>query len=420
MSSSRRRGRGEGCIRHRADGRWEAILNLGYVDGKRKVKPLYGRTRKEAAEKLRAAQASLDEGSLVRDERLTVGRWLDHWIENVLANRVGNGSLAESTYNSYRATVERHLKPGLGHLRLTKIAPSDVDVLISKKRNTTSRRGKPFAANSLRIIRSTLRKALRDAQKAGHVARNAADLSEPVSVSRRAGEWLDIEEARALLRSVEGDRLEALYVVILSLGLRRGEGLALAWDDIDLDRATVLIRRSLQRIGNKPAPDGTYPDGRNRLVFTSPKTESSWRTRRLTPQCVAALRRHKARQAEERLKATSWKDHGLVFTTPIGTPIDPDNFAKDFVKQCEAAGLGHRNVHQLRHSAVTILLAQGVPLHEVSDFVGHSSITVTKDIYGHLDPARGSAVSNVMGEALWGGSSSESAAPEPTGTTPSS
>jgi integrase len=324
-----------------------------------------------------------------------------------LPNRVGNGKLAESTFNSYSDTVRLHLTPVLGHLRLTKLTVDDVDAFISAKREALSPRGDFFSPNSLRIMRSTLRKALRDAQRAGRVTRNVADLSEPVSVSRRAGDWLSIGQARALLSSIEGDRLEALYIVALSLGLRRGEALALRWQDVDLDRGTISICRSLQRVHNKPLADGSFPEGkRTRLVFKSPKTGSSWRTRPMAPACIAALRRHRSRQAQERLAAASWADPDLVFTTPIGTAIDPDNFSKEFSRQCKVAGLGHRHPHISRHTAATLLLAQGVPLHEVSDFLGHSSISVTKDVYGHLDPERGRAVAEAMGQALWGSAQS--------------
>jgi integrase len=396
MTGNRRRGRGEGSIVKRSDGRWEARVDLGYVDGKRKQKSLYARTRKEVAERLRTAQQAFTDGSLMADERMTVGRWLEHWVKNVLANRVANGNLTQSTFYCYSTTVRLHLEPGLGRYRLGKLTPAHVDAFISSKRER-------YSPNSLRIMRSTLRKALRDAQKSGNVHRNAAELSEPVNVTCRVKAWLDAEQARQLLVAMVGDRLEALYIVMLSLGLRRGEALGLRWEDIDLDRATVLIRRSLKRVPNVPSSDGTYPDGRKtRLVFGAPKTEDSWRTQNLPAPCVSALRSHKSRQAAERLAASYWGDEGLVFTTPIGTPIDPDNLAKRFVALCKRAGLGHRNLHQLRHSAATIMLAQGVELHEVKDVLGHSSLAITKDVYGHLVAARRRAAADAVGEALWG------------------
>jgi len=120
--------------------------------------------------------------------------------------------------------------------------------------------------------------------------------------------------------------------------------------------------------------------------------------------CVVILKRHQALQAAEKLAASSWDNKDLVFTTPLGTAIDPANLPKWFSDHCRAAGLGHRNLHQLRHSAATIMLAQDVPLHEVKDLLGHSQISVTKDVYGHVDPGRTRAAADAVGNALWGAS----------------
>jgi integrase len=125
-----------------------------------------------------------------------------------------------------------------------------------------------------------------------------------------------------------------------------------------------------------------YPDGlKTRLVEGSTKTEGSARTQPLPDRVLEVLRRHEVRQKEERLAAgAAWQDNGLVFTTPIGTPIDPDNASKYFSELCKRIGLGHRNLHQLRHSAASLLLAQDVPLHEVSRYLGHTTISVTMDV----------------------------------------
>jgi len=371
-------------------------VDLGFVNGKRKQKSVYGAIRKEVADRLRTAHVAFANGTLVTDERMTVRDWLDHWVSNVLANRVANGTLAESTHSSYEETVRLHLKPALGRHRLPKLTADHIDAFIAAQRSG-------YKPNSLRIMRTILRKALNDAQKAGHVTRNVALLSEPVNVSRRPQAWLGVDEARRLLAELEGDRLEALYIVLISLGLRRGEALGLRWEDVDIERGTVVIRRSLKRLRNRQAADGTYLEGRRtRLECGSPKTQDSWRTQNLPGPAATALKRHRSRQAAEKLAAPSWADDGLVFATPLGTPIDPTNLGKRFAVICEAAGLGHRNLHQLRHSAATLMLAQGVPLHEVSDVLGHSSVSITKDIYGHLVADRRKAAADAVGQALWG------------------
>jgi integrase len=398
MTHNRRRGRGEGSVFRRSDGRWEARLDLGFVNGKRKAKSLYARTRKEAAVKLRVAETQLASGALVLDERLTVAQWLEHWVKNVLSTRVANGALADRTLDSYNDTVRLHLTPGRGRHRLSKLEPAHIDAFIASKRADHS-------ANSLRIMRSTMRKALQDAQRLGLVPRNVVALSEPVKVSRKVKKWIRLDEARELLDSLLGDRLGALYVLILSLGLRRGEALALAWTDVDLDKRRVHIHRQLKRVRNQPTADGHYPGGRKtRLIIAEqPKTDESTATLPLTDRLVELLRRQKIRQKHERLAAGErWSDSGLVFTTPIGTALDPDNLGKSFSDACKRAGLGHRNLHQLRHSAASILIAQGLPLVEVSRFLRHTTYGITADIYTHLDEETRRSAANAMGEALWG------------------
>ena len=395
--ADRRRGKGEGGIHKRPDGRWEARLDLGFVNGKRQRKSVYGRTRREVADKLRTAHNSAADGTLVIDERLTVEAWLNHWVRSVLSTRVAKGALSETTRNNYADTVRLHLVPTLGRIRLTKLNHGDVDDLMTAKDQAG------YSSNTLRIIRTVLRKALHDAERAGVVGRNVVRLSEPVKVSRKAANWLDLDEARQLLEQVKGDRNEALYVLTLSLGLRRGEVLALKWSDLGLAHRTVRIGRSIKRVQNTPLPDGSYPEGRRtKLIVGEPKTADSWRTVSLPEPCVAILQSHRAQQAADKLAARSWAEDDWVFTTPIGTVIDPANLAKWFSDHCKAAGLGHRNLHQLRHSAATIMLAQDVPLHEVKDLLGHSQISVTKDVYGHVDPGRTRAAADAVGNALWG------------------
>ena len=404
MNNGGRRGSGEGAIHKRTDGRWEARIDLGWVDGKRKRKSVYGKTHREVTEKLRQQQNDRANNMLVVGERLRVEQWLDHWVKVVLPNRVANGTLAVSTYFSYADTVRRHLKPGLGKIRLSKLKATDVDRFIASRRDR-------FSPNSLRIMRSTLRKAIKDGLRDEVVpqsARFAVELSEPVRVSRRARVYLNLDQARRLLAEVRGDRLEAVYVVLLSLGLRRGEALGLHWEDLNFDDHTVVIRRSLRRLRVMPGVDGDAPQGnRTRLELGSPKTADSWRTQNLPKPCVEALERHRDAQAKERLAADSWANPEMIFVTSIGSPIDPSNLAKEFMAHARKADLGHRNLHQLRHSAATLMLAQEVPLHEVSAVLGHSTLSVTSDVYGHLTPERQRRAADALGQALWGEDSTD-------------
>jgi integrase len=238
---------------------------------------------------------------------------------------------------------------------------------------------------------------LNDAQRRQLVTQNAAELSEPIRVEKQAQNWLTDKEARALLQQVRGDRLEALYVLCLATGLRRGEALGLSWKDVDLDKGTIHIRNAAKRVQtlNESGP-------RTRLEIGPTKTKSSNRTTVLPELCIDSLKKHRAIQSAERLAAQSWQNPALVFTTPVGSIVDPANFSKRLSVHCVAAGLGHRNPHQLRHSCATLLLAEEVPLHEVSEILGHSSVSVTKDVYGHLTPERRRAAAEAMDRVLAG------------------
>jgi integrase len=175
-----------------------------------------------------------------------------------------------------------------------------------------------------------------------------------------------------------------LYALALTLGLRRGEALGLLWTDIDTTNGTIHARRQLRR-ERIPESERTSSDRHTRLVLRDLKTRRSRRTLHLTPALRELLRTHRAQQLREQLSAEPrWTDSGLIFTTPAGTPIDPDNFARYFHRICEKAELGHWTPHELRHSAASIMLAQGTPLWVVSEVLGHASVAITKDVYGHL------------------------------------
>jgi integrase len=375
--AERRRGRrpsGDGSVYKAADGRWRGSVDLGWVDGKRRRKYVAGATQSEALEKLRQAQRAAAAG-VVTDDRITVGAFLERWLTVNLP-----GSVAGGTLDDYADTIRLHLAPALGKKRLSGLTVADVDRLWASKRVAG------YKPNTIRIMRSVLRKALSQAEREGFVTRNVAALSQPPRVSQPEGRSLSIEQAKTLLDTAKGDRLEVAYLVLLSYGLRRGELLGLAWADFDAQAGTLGVR---QAVTTRKSPRHRHGSGAgsgvSRIELSALKTRRSRRVLFLTPGIVAALGEHAARQEEEREAAGElWVDHGLIFTTRIGTPIDPDNFAKRFVQLCKTAGLGHWHPHEARHSAASVMLAQGVPLEVVSEVLGHSSIYITKDVYGHL------------------------------------
>lgn len=217
-----------------------------------------------------------------------------------------------------------------------------------------------------------LRSALADAVREDLIVRNVARQVQVSAGHQEEVVPLTVEEARTLLRTARADRLYAPYAVALSIGLRRGEALGLRWSDVDLDTGVLQVRRTLQRHSGA-------------LHFAPPNTRRSRRTVPLLPSLVATLREHRERQAEERAGAgDAWTDSGLVFATATGTPIEPNDFSKKFVRMCERAGVRRVRLHDLRHTCASMLLAQGVPPRVVMEVLGHSALEGTMTIYGHV------------------------------------
>lgn len=390
---SNRRGAGEGSVYRDAKGDWRGVADLGWVDGKRRRKYARGSTQAEVLKKLRQIQREADAG-VVADNRITVAQFLARWLKvNV------PGTVSGSTLDDYGHTVRLHLEPTLGRKRLSQLSVSDVDAVWSAKREAG------YKPNSVRIMRAVLRRALGQAEREGLVQRNVAAISQPPRIAQPEGRSLTVAQARTLLETARGDRLEAAYLLLLSYGLRRGELLGLAWADLDLGAGagTLAVRQAVRTRKTARGEDGTYPSGSaSRIELAELKTRRSRRTLFLTKGIVKAIQAHGVLQELDRKEAGAlWVDSGLIFTSVIGTPMDPDNFAKQFVKLCASAGLGHWHPHEARHSAASVMLAQGVPLEVVSEVLGHSSIYITKDVYGHLvEGAKRDAAERMAGALL--------------------
>ncbi len=364
MAIAKRRGHGEGTITQRKDGRWEAKIDLGYQDGKRKRKAFYGETRREVADQLKTALHTQQQGLPVAVERQIVGQFLTRWLEDSVRPTV-----RPKTYDSYAQLVRLYIGPALGHIQLGKLSPQDIQHLLNKLLKSG------LSPRTVQYCHAILRISLGRAYKWSLVPRNVAQLVDPPRSRHYEMRSLSPEEARTFLNTVRGDRLEALYSVAIALGLRQGEALGLRWEDVDLDKSTLKVRYALQRIDGKPQ-------------LVEPKTARSRRTIVMPQVTVTALRAHRVRQLEERLACgTHWADSGLVFTSTIGTPLEPRNAFRLFQEALQRAGLPHIRFHDLRHTCASLLLAQGVHPRVVMETLGHSQISLTMDTYSHVIPA---------------------------------
>jgi integrase len=372
-----RRGRGEDSVYLDGD-RWRGAASLGYgPDGRRIRKKVSGATKGEVLRKLRDLRTELNAGMPVSDDRMTVGEFLDRWLTGL------PGKVSEKTVDSYADTVRLHITPSLGRKVLRRLTVSDVDQLLAWKRSAG------YSANTVRIIRAVLRRALRQAERDGLVSRNAAALSSAPRVRGDEGRALSVDQAKALLDQVRGTRDEPLLTVMLAFGLR--------WSALDWDAATLKVTQAVKRVRNRTATSKR----RTHLIIGELKTARSRRALFLTPELVELLRRHRARLAEERIAiGPAWREHDLIFPIALGTPLDPDNVSHWFSRICRRAGLGHWHLHELRHSVASLMLAQGTDLYVISEVLGHSSVAITKDVYGHLVEGQKRAAAARMSEVL--------------------
>lgn len=361
MGAKKRRGKHEGSIYKLKDGRWRAAVSLGFQRGQRIRKTFTAATRAEVQAKLNQALRDHALGLPVVVERQTVAQFLHRWLEDS-----ARPAVRPKTFESYSQLVKLYLAPDLGNIPLAKLTPQHVQKCLNDRLTSG------LSARTVQYIHAVLRRALNQALRWGMVSRNVATLVTPPKLRRPEFQSFTREQAQCFLASIQEDRLEALYTVALALGLREGEAFGLRWQDVDLDNGLLCVRQCLTRTKDGP-------------VFGPPKTERSRRTIPLPAVCIAALQRHRARQEQERLLAGSrWQEHGLVFTTTIGTPLDSANVLKRFRAALKAAGLPPMRFHDLRHSCASLLLAQGVHPRVVMEVLGHSQISLTLDTYSHV------------------------------------
>lgn len=384
-----RRANGQGSVYQRKDGVWTGAAYVLQPDGTFKRRTVYGKTEDEANRKLIQMQARSDQGIPAEATGWTLERFLTYWLEHVV--RPGR---KPKTAQGYEVVARIHLIPGLGRKRLNRLSASDVRMFVKRLQHTClcclhgqdarrpvgqqrccARGHCCQAVPSTRLVQqvhAVLRNALQAAVREELIQRNVAKLVQISGPTYEVKRGLTIDQARKLLVAARLDRsLYALYVLALYLGLRRGELLGLRWEDVDLDAGSLEVRRTLQRVGGE-------------LHAVTPKTRTSRRTVPLIGLCIEALADHREHQKEEARQAgKNWRQTGYVFTTVIGTPLEPDNLRRSWYPLRDAVGLPGTRFHDLRHSCVTLLLDLGVPPHIVRDIVGHADIGVTMTIYAH-------------------------------------
>jgi len=362
--TKKRRDKGEGSVYRRKDGR--CVGEYEDANGKRRY--VSGKTKAEVRAKLRKLLANRDEGVAYDSEKLTVGDYLDRWL------RALEGSVRQRTWQRHEEVVRLHLKPMIGCVKLDKLNALQVQNVYSEKLNAG------LSERSVEIIHLALHKALKQAVRWSLVPRNVAEAVTPPRPPKREITPLTHQQLRALLQAARNDDLYALWVLACTTGMRNGELLAVKWRDIDLEAGTLQIKRTVF--------DGTV---------SPPKTASGRRTIRLSKLAIAALQEHRAKATER--QTSEW-----VFGSRAGTLISVHNLHnRSWKPLLERTGLpAGTRMHDLRHSAATLLLSKGVAVKVVSEMLGHADVSTTLSIYAHVLPDMQSVAADAVDQAFVG------------------
>ena len=373
-SSRKRRGRDEGSIYQRSDGVWAASVSLGYdAEGKRIRKVVYGKTKKEVREKLLAIQQDALSGLPVKPEALTVDQHFGDWF------RAKSGEVKETTLANYKETYRSAIKPHLGHIRLKDLDYRRINALYE----AMAERG---LTRTISLTSFLLRSALEDAARKGLVPVNQAKLAASRPQKKKEARFMDQQEIKRFMEAAAGHRLEDALILALNTGLRPGEWLGLPWSAVNQEEGKLTVSQALLE-----------KDGR--VWLDDVKTDAGRRTISLPAAAIAALKRQRKRQAEERLAfGEGWiNEHNLVFTDTQGGPLRRSNVTRRLFKPvCEAAGLSGVTPHTLRHTHASILIFQGVDPKTISARLGHTDVAFTLSVYGHLFPGKDEAAAEEM------------------------
>ena len=341
-----RRSKGEGSLRQRPDGRWEARYN----DAGGRRRSIYGASQKEARAALKDALRRIDAGQPATDSKMLLKDWGAHWLTHVI-----KPAKAPRTHHSYAERWRIDIDPALGDTQIGKLTTEQIerwrDALLAQEAPRRSPRTVAYG-------RTILHAALDEAVRRGLIVRNPAALAAAPAVPRTRFEPFTVEEAQALINSLRGTRWEAFYQLALGLGLRRGELIGLRVADLDLERGRLSVRKA--------------------------KTKAGVRTLNLPDFLRVALAAHlKRQQVEASLKPALFKE-GWLFPSQVGTKLGETPLRRTFKLHLKKAGLREIRFHDLRHACASYLLNEGVPLKAVSAILGHAQTSTTSEIYWHL------------------------------------
>ncbi len=349
----------KGSIRQRGRDTWQLVYDLpAAADGKRRQRTETVRGPKKAAQiRLREVLSAVDQGRASDPGKLTVGAYLDDWLSGL--------TLSESTVERYETNLRIHIKPAIGHLRMSALTALHIEALYREKRDA-------LAGASVRHLHSVLCKALGRAVKLGLILRNPClDIESLPKPDRKEVRFLTPEEKSRFLAAAKGSPYYPMILVALGTGMRLSELRALQWRDVDLDAGTIQVRRSADR---------------HNKIIERVKTDKSRRSIALSAVLIDVLKEHYKHLIEEKVRLRPiWQDIGLVFPRPDGGVLGISVINPPLRTISLKAGVDV-HFHGLRHTHASDLIAAGVHAKVISERLGHASITITLDRYGHLFP----------------------------------
>lgn len=370
---------------------WQASLVVGWSDGKPIRKKVSATSRAGVATKLRELREKIDAGDLPRGRVPNTSEWMTYWLEQIAAKKV-----RPSTLRGYRTYVDCYINPILGGRRLDKLTPEHIAAAWAQlqtfgrpdEKGRPVDGAKPLTSTSAHQAHRILARALKVAHQRGRVTQNVATLIDPPQPADVEMEPLTKDDARKVLDAARGRRNAARWSVALALGLRQGEALGLRWEYVDLEAGTIAVRQALGRV-----------DGQ--LVLGPVKSRAGRRTLKMPASLLAEMKAHRKAQAAEKLATGSfYDDRGFVFAKEDGSPTSPTTDWNQWKALLAAAGLPDRRLHDARHTAATLMLAQDVSPRTVMEILGHSRITVTSKYQHVLDEMHDDAAEKI--ETLWG------------------
>jgi len=359
------------------------------VTGKRRQRSKSFTTKKEAEKELAKWLVEIERGTAIEGSKMTVGEYLLHWVDTVARHNV-----RVTTYESYRWMIAKHIIPTLGSVPLQKLTAAQVQGFYSEKLSGGA------SPRLVHLCHLRLRQALTQAVKWNMVSRNVTDAVDAPTVRyKRGGTWTPAE-ARTFLAAALSDGYSPLWHLALATGMRRGELLGLRWQDVDEKRGTIAVFQNV--VAYKGA-----------ALIQEPKTPAARRTVILDPMCLSLLRAHRKRQAARQLAAgPEWRNLDLIFTTPDGGPINPNNVSRNFAvimqraeqqrkaEHLDSLPLPRIRFHDMRHTHATLLLQEGEAVHTVSARLGHANAAITLSIYAHVTPSMQESAASTIGRLL--------------------